>query len=308
MPRSPTRLLLTLTLGSWIALFGPAARGAPADAAPPAAPSAHGPAEAPGLFTGPDWRYGEQGIFLRTLGDFVAIPAELPRWRVRGWLGLAGVMVPVGLMMAPTTPSPDARFDQWTRQHLDGHIPHLWRWENQRVAWPVLAAGTAGTWGAAHLFRWPHVAQGSSLVVESVAVAQVYHLSMKLLIGREGPSDGDGLGIVYGPSASFGLFPAGTPSGHAATLFSMLGASQAWYRPPWPVAVTAHGVVGGLIVMHVLNHGHFPSDSLWGAAMGYAIGVWVVQHRGSDAPALRSRARGPQVVPWGGGVMVVWQG
>jgi hypothetical protein len=239
----------------------------------------------------------------------VAIPAELPRWRTRGWLGLAGVVVPVGALMAPTDPSPDARFDRWTRQHLDGRIPHLWRWENQRVAWPVLAASTAGTWGAAHLFRWPHVAQGSSLIVESVAVAQVYHLSMKLLIGRQGPSDGDGLGIVCGPAASFGLFPAGTPSGHAATLFSMLGASQTWYRPPWPVAVTTHGLVGGLIVMHVLNHGHFPSDSLWGAAMGYAIGVWVVQHRGSAGTQEAPPASwAPRVVPWGEGVLLVWQG
>lgn len=264
-----------------------------AHAAPP-----HGPEEAPGLFTGPTWRYGKQGILLRTLGDFVAIPAELPRWRAQGWSGAAAVMVPVAVLMAPTDPSPDARFDLWTRDHLDGHIPHLWRWENQRVAWPLLAAGTAGTWGAAHLFHWPTVAQGSSLIVESVAVSQVYHLSMKLLIGREGPSDGDGLGMVYGPAASFGLFPAGTPSGHAATLFSMLGAAQAWYRPPWPVAVTAHGLVGGLIVMHVFNHGHFPSDSLWGAAMGYAIGVWVVQHRGS-AGLDGAGMGGPAGGPWG---------
>jgi hypothetical protein len=42
-----------------------------------------------------------------------------------------------------------------------------------------------------------------------------------------------------------------------------------------------HVLVGTGIAFHVIEHKHFPSDSLWGAAMGWYVGQWVVKHRAS---------------------------
>ncbi|MCB9780505.1 MAG: phosphatase PAP2 family protein [Alphaproteobacteria bacterium] len=228
---------------------------------------------------GPAFRYGELGLFPRAFSSMAAIPLGVPRWRAKGWLGLAGVMVPVGAMMLPLDPSPDARVEHWLLAHDDG-VPEIWATEMQAVLWPTLAVGTLATWGGAALADRPDIEQGMSLTVESVAVAQVYHLTLKMLIGREGPEHGDPpLGRILGPTASFRLFPAGTPSGHAATLFAMLGATQVYFAPPVWVTVLTHGLTGGLVVMHVVNHRHFASDSLWGSALGYSVGAWVVKHR-----------------------------
>ena len=46
--------------------------------------------------------------------------------------------------------------------------------------------------------------------MEAVTVAVTLHLVQKLAIGREGPTDGDGLGIIYGPTEGIHLYPAGT--------------------------------------------------------------------------------------------------
>lgn len=303
-PPCPRLHLLLLLLLACLA-------GLPARASGSADPVSLPDPDAPrGLFVGEDWRYGQRGVIPRAFADLLAIPSGAPFWRPRGWLGAASVMVPVGILMAPMHPSPDARLDQWTRVHTDPVVPKIWVLPMQVGLFGGIFVGGFGTWGAAAAFDWPVVAQGMSLTLESAGVAQLTHLYMKLLIGREGPGDGDGLGIILGPSASLGLFPAGTPSGHAATLFAILGSTQAFFQPPLPVAIGTHAVVGGLIVMHVLNHGHFISDSLWGSAMGYAIGVWVVQHRSSHfayrqgrpqrLEALGLRRAGPSLhlAPW----------
>lgn len=242
------------------------------------------PAEADGVppeapFLGERYRYGNMPVIPRVLHDIPALPGAMPWWEPEGWLLFGGVGLFVGGMMLPLDPSPDVRLDRWLLEHGDPVVPEIWTTPMQVALWGGMAVGGFGTWGAAALFDWPEVAEGMSLAGEALAVSQFYHLSLKLLIGREGPRDGDGLGLVLGPAHAFRLFPAGTPGGHAATLYSVLGALEAWYAPPWPVVVLDHAVVGGLILAHVANHRHFLSDAVWGGTMGYAVGRWVVRHR-----------------------------
>ncbi len=265
------------------------------------------------LWTGDRYRYGEAGVFERALLDLVAIPASAPTWTTRGWLELGGVsVVTVGLML-PLDPSLDVRLDQYVYSDMSW-LPHIWGMEMQVPLWTGLAVGSTGLWGAAWLLDWPREAQAMSLAAEALAVNQVYHLGMKLPLGREGPENGDGLGLVLGPTESFRLFPAGTPSGHAATLFSFLAVLDAYYRPPLALSVPLHVGLSGLIAMHALNHKHFISDSFWGAAQGYAIGRWVVKHRASRDHLERTASLRPPVDldfgPWqpqGGGAGVMME-
>lgn len=253
-------------------------------------------------FTGEQYRYGNAGIFERIAVDLIAFPASAGGWSAPEWAAAGSVGVSTVGLMWPTDPSPDVRLDRWIRAELDP-LPDVWAIEIQAVLWSGMALGGGLTWGAAELYDWPDVAEGMSLMAESVAVSQVYHLTFKLLIGREGPEQGDGLGLVLGPTESFRLFPAGTPSGHAATLMATLGAADAYWKPSWPISVASHTVVIAYIGMHVATHRHFLSDSIWGSAMGYGVARWVVNNRASDAHRERVALR-PWASPVGPGLVV----
>jgi hypothetical protein len=67
------------------------------------------------------------------------------------------------------------------------------------------------------------------------------------------------------------------------------------------------------VAFHVIDHRHFLSDSLWGAAMGFYVGRWVVRHRESSlagdtgAPAARATLV-PLMLPDGAGLALVVRG
>ena len=147
--------------------------------------------------------------------------------------------------------------------------------------WGAVIAGGVGTyWWSMHTGN-REVWQGMSLMGEALAVTQVYHLTLKFITGRDGPGDGDGQGRFLGPRNAFRVYPAGTPSGHAGTLYSLMGAGFAYFRPPWWVQGAGHVLIGGVVAFHVVDLRHFASESLWGAVMGWYVGRWVVRHRAS---------------------------
>ncbi len=249
---------------------------------------------AEGFLLGPEYRWPEKNVFLRVGADVVAIPAGVTRWEANDWAQFAGWSAAVGTLMFAGRPSLDVQLDRWMLKNLDDHVPFIWGIPMQAVLWSAIGVGGLGTWWWALFTGNDHLAQGLSLMVEALAVSQVYHLSLKFLIGRDGPDTGDGTGRILGPLNAFRVYPAGTPSGHAATLFSLMSAGLAYFDPPWWVHAVTIGAVSGLIAFHVINHRHFLSDSVWGAAMGWYVGRWVVKHRASELP-LRSRETPGQV-------------
>ncbi len=102
---------------------------------------------------------------------------------------------------------------------------------------------------------------------------------------------------MKGPANALAVFPSGTPSGHAATLYSLLSAGTAYFRPPAWVQVGGHVLVAGLLAFHVVEHRHFLSDTVWGAAMGWYVGRWVVRHRASPLPGEDRGGSGVAIVP-----------
>ncbi len=280
------------------ALFAPQARAESTE--PHATPRSHG------FFLSDEDRYQPRTNFLRAFGevflragtDFVAIPSSMvATWSKDDYAKLFVVTGVVAGLMSET-PSPDAQLQNWLHRHWGraGERFTLWTKLGDALIWvsiwsPLLLTLTVG-W----LSNQPAMVEVVSLAVEAFLVAQVFQWVPKLLLGREGPMNGDGQGKIWGPSHSIELFPAGTPSGHAATLYAMMGVVAAYVDRTWvTVALQAFGAVicGTLFV----DDYHFVSDLIWGAAMGWEVGGWVVNHRSQRAAAL-SVGRGRfQVLP-----------
>jgi hypothetical protein len=280
------------------ALLVVVAREAAALAGADAAPDPPPERAAPGPFLGPGYRYGEMWVPRRVLYDVVAIPANVGGWDAGDWAQLGVLGGAVGaLWLWPSDPSPDVRIDRWTKIHVNPHVPEIWGRPMQAALWSSIAVGGLATWWWSAERGHEHVAEGISLMAEALAVGQVYHVGLKFLIGREGPGDGSDEGRTLGPFRALRYYPAGTPSGHSATLFSLLSAGFAHFDAPAWLQVAGVAGVGGLVAFHVVDHKHYLSDTLWGAAMGWYVGQWVVRHRASGSGRVRPLAARAEVVP-----------
>jgi PAP2 superfamily len=251
-----------------------------------------------GVFLGPEYRWAEMPVVKRVIYDVVAIPANVPRWSAGDFLTLGFWGGTVAALAYPAAPSLDVRIDRWSHEHVSKENPVVWTGPMQATLWSTLAVGALGTWGWAAATDHREIAQGMSLMGESVAVFQVYHLTSKMLLGRDGPEDGDGQGTFRGPANALRVYPAGMPSGHSGTIYSIASSGLAYFDPPVWVHVLAHVVAGGIVAAHVIDHRHFASESLAGAVMGWYTGQWVVRHRASrleESPSV-GRGAGPRVV------------
>jgi hypothetical protein len=266
-------------------------------------------AEEEGVLLGDRYRWDRMNVFSRALYDVAAIPANVGRWDAGDWAQLAFWTGAVAVPWLASEPSLDVRLDRWTRDEVNPSVPTVWNDAMQSALWTAIAVGGLGTWAWAGATGNDDVAQGMSLMGEALAVTHVYHLSLKLLIGRDGPRNGDGTGDVKGPANAVAVYPAGTPSGHAATLFCLASTGFAYFRPPVWVQVLGYAGVGSLVAFHVLDHRHFLSESIWGSALGWYVGRWVVRHRASWLYGERDRGPRVAVVPasigGGAGIAVV---
>jgi hypothetical protein len=91
-----------------------------------------------------------------------------------------------------------------------------------------------------------------------------------------------------------------------------MSAGFAWFEPPVWLQVTGHLLVGGLVAFHAIDHRHYASDLVWGGAMGWYVGQWVVKHRASRPESGREPASPPVqaavvpvALPGGAGAAVV---
>jgi membrane-associated phospholipid phosphatase len=223
-------------------------------------------------------RYPEATLPVRVLNDLWQIPAGMPAWDLDDWLAFGGTTAAVGAMMWPASPSVDVRIQRSVHRLLGKEHARLWTPIGDPLVWGAVWTATFGSLAVGFIQERSDLPEMVSLMVEAFAVAQLYQLVFKLSLGREGPENGEGLGVIYGPSASLRLFPSGTPSGHAATFYALAGVVSAYWREPLlTLALQGAGLV--VCVTLVTDDYHFASDVLWGAAMGYAIGHWVVGHR-----------------------------
>lgn len=277
-----------------------------------------------GVWTHDKYRYGQKwnlvgGLVLRSLMDLVAIPSGVVAWDWFDWTVFSATIASTVALSLPTSPSPDVRLQRGLQELLGGpdHFK-IWTTYGDMVIW-------MGIWGSlASMFLYglagdaPEYVEVAALAVEAFAVTQLYHLGIKFLTGREGPKDNvtpgetTGEGRYYGPAGFVKLFPSGTPSGHVATMYAMASVLMHYFNTPgvW-IALNTFALV--FCVTIIADNYHWASDVILGAALGFCVGRWVVQHRSSryrnDADGLPARiwskvrehaALAPTIMPGGG--------
>lgn len=236
----------------------------------------------PGLFLGDEYRYGNMMLPLRVLTDLAAIPAGMARWEGQDWAAFSLVTITTASLMMPFDFPLDARIQHRLHEWLGPDHFRVWTPLGDVLVNGAIYGSMAGILAYGLLKDDARAVQLVSLSAEAFAVTQAFHLTFKLLLGREGPRNGDGLGQIFGPSASFSLFPAGTPSGHTASLYALLGVATA-YLDNLPLSLALHVFGLAFAATIIMDDYHFLSDVIWGGAMGFAIGQWVVHHRANSS-------------------------
>ena len=180
--------------------------------------------------------------------------------------------------MVDFKPSLDVDFQYWVDSHhtdfFDAFFVH--------ISDEAMSLGTvgymAGWWAAGWISDDEEILELASLTSESLTVAQFNHVSLKLLSGREGPEDGDAQGVEHYFTHEY--WPNGTPSGHTASLTAVLSVLAEYYDS-WALrgfTVAAAAYMGANLVY---TREHFFSDIIFGGAIGYAVGIYVVRNRSS---------------------------
>lgn len=228
-----------------------------------------------------EFRQPELSFVPRTLTSMVAVPAGVVTWQPEDWaeFGLWSSLT-VGLMVPAPDVSLDVQFQEWVEQNqnpfLDAFFIHL-----GTIPMTIGVLGLNATlWLSGLIADAPEVVEFASLMLETLALVQVHHVTMKVLLGREGPHQVNGQGHIHGPTLQY--FPGGTPSGHAATMYGIMSVTAEYWDSDI-LRVLAHVVGIYTSISLVYNGAHFLSDVVWGAAMGYHLGRWVAQHRSSRA-------------------------
>lgn len=224
-------------------------------------------------------RYPETRIVPRIVRDLVAVPASVVAWDEKDWARFSAFAVPTVAMMWPASPSIDTQIERALPpiRNQPGDRAFL-KIDTIPMAMALLGAGGL-LFGTAWLTKNDRLFEYGTLSLETLAVVQFWHVTAKLLLGREGPySDARANGDYHGLTRI--SFPGGTPSGHAATTYAMLAvAAEYWDRAPLYVLAHAVGLYASLSLVY--HQQHFVSDVIWGAGMGYFAARWVVRHRSS---------------------------
>ncbi len=266
----------------------------------------------PGPYLGDALRWPKADLPTRFLADLAAIPLNLPRWTGEDVGTFVLFATPVLFLMVGPDPVPDVQIQRWVQAIFGPREQRfqLWTPLGDVLVWSGIWSLVGAAWLHGTLAGAPEYLEMVSLMLEAFGLAQVYQLFFKFLLGREGPKDGDGLARIHGPAKFFELFPAGTPSGHVATLYALMGAAGTYWAKPWLyAALMGFGLLFSATI--VIDDYHFVSDVLWGAAMGWYLGRWVVRHRArpsrSGVDAMAPAALLPAALPGGGvGLAAAW--
>ena len=176
-----------------------------------------------GPWDGDGYQYGEMNLAARVMNGAFAIPAGVGTWNGCDW-GTFGAFSSTTLALMVGRPSLDVRFQDWVQnQRSEGGERLFVRITSARM-FGGLVGYAAVMAGSGWAFDRPDLVELTSLTIEAVAITQFYHVMSKLLLGREGPYHHSGQGLYHGVRQVY--MPGGTPSGHAATIFTVVGESS----------------------------------------------------------------------------------
>lgn len=259
------------------------------------------------FYLGERFRYQNLTVWARYWVSMAGTSIHFLEWDERDWLWFGLTVGGTLAFMAPTDPSPDARLQFWIldrqTKEWDYFFPRLSTERFSVFGMSLISISALTGW----IGGLPEILEWSSLMLETLGLTQSHHIIQKLLIGREGPTNGDGLGIVYGPTRGYEFFPSGTPSGHTASVFALTTLTMDYFDTLW-LDILGYTIYSYICASVLYNNQHFISDVVWGAPLGYFIGKWVVRHRSSKyryrngEPWRIGTSRFVGISPWGDAV------
>jgi membrane-associated phospholipid phosphatase len=234
-----------------------------------------------GVFVGESWRYHGHSLLdlgKRTLADLVAIPSGVGGW---SWLDVLAASlvtaVTVGFSI-PLNPSVDVALQIALQRKLGRDHFRIWTLSGDTYIWLLTFGALFGVLSYGLVAANEPFVETAFLAIEAWLVTQFYVNFIKLWTGREGPRRNLGQGVFHGPEGFFKYYPEGTPSGHIASMWALFVVAMQYWEHPLLYALLG-GVGVALSVALVMDDYHYTSEVIFGAAMGMAIGRWVVRHR-----------------------------
>jgi membrane-associated phospholipid phosphatase len=237
-----------------------------------------------GLFTGDEWRYTPDaalsGLALRIAVDLVSISTGLGGWTAGDWAFLAATAATTATLSVGH-PSLDLQFQGTLQRSILG-LGHftVWNAVGDVSIWTATGLALLGAFVAGLVAKDARPTEVAVLMVEALAVAEIFHTFIKLPTGRAPPVRKELDGLYYGPARALEFWPGGTPSGHMASMYAMLTVLMYYFDEPllWLGLNLAAVAFGAALIG---DDYHWTSDVLLGGALGFAVGRWVVQHRSS---------------------------
>jgi len=173
---------------------------------------------------------------------------------------------------------------------LFAHTPDQLAWSG-RVSQVGASYSLVGISGATYLLGKgignKHMSKTGLMGLEALAHAEMVTFGLKLMTGRERPSDNDRQGRFWKGRDSF-------PSGHAATSFALATVFAYEYRDHVFVPIAAYSAAALITASRTSARRHWPSDVFVGASIGFLLGRYVYKNHHDPAlpggpPAKTSR-------------------
>ena len=154
------------------------------------------------FYAGEHLRYQNMNVGVRFGASLAAVPLNVVYWDRYDWLAAGLTAAGTLAFMAPTNPSPDAALQFWIVDNRPAALKYVFPRLTTEIfsTFGLVLIGTGAITGWAG--DWPDVVEWSSLMLETLGVAQFWHIAQKLLVGRESPEQGNGYGVVFGPATS----------------------------------------------------------------------------------------------------------
>lgn len=129
----------------------------------------------------------------------------------------------------------------------------------------------------------PKLAETGRLAAEAVIDSGTVTIATKLVSDRQRPLEGNGQGDFWAGGPGNWNWDSSFPSDHATATMSLARVVAGEY-PHWYVMIPAYGFAETVSISRILANQHFPSDVIVGQAVGFLVGTYVLNHRGSYRP------------------------
>ena len=221
-----------------------------------------------------------KGVAARFTADHGRIWTSPLRWKAKDWLLVGGL----GALTAILIHNDEAIYrdiKEYQGKHkiIDDLTPFF---SDMCQGFPFVMG--AGLLAHGLLFKDRKSRDTGSLALQAMVHSFVLIQTLKHLTGRQRPSWDNGIDAWAGPKGFFDRYKDGQwarydafASGHTITIWSLATVVAHQYnKTPWiPILCYSAATLGGMAT--VTDDLHWVSDVLVGAAMGFAIGKFVVR-------------------------------